>query len=135
MRSSLPFAIRSLRAEPTTTNWTVCLRRRGPVRTRRRIRVNAVESRSSATAGGVRLHGVSTGSRPAGEPFGTCILLVELELVELCLSAATLAEVRDVLSRPELLNKFSSLTESLVEEFLDRSEERRVGKECRSRWS
>ena len=52
-------------------------------------------------------------------PSGACILLVELELVELCLSAATLAEVRDVLSRPELLNKFSSLTEILVEEFID----------------
>lgn len=52
-------------------------------------------------------------------PSGACILLVDLDLVELCLSEATLAEVRDVLSRPELRNKFSSLTDGLVEAFLD----------------
>jgi len=52
-------------------------------------------------------------------PSGACILLVQMELVELCLSADTLSEVRDVLSRPELRRKFSSLSDSLVARFLD----------------
>jgi uncharacterized protein len=51
-------------------------------------------------------------------PAGACLLLVELEAVELCISETIVSEVRDVLTRPRVRNKFPALTEELVERFL-----------------
>jgi hypothetical protein len=47
------------------------------------------------------------GAARRDSPSGACLQLVAIELVELCLSAVTIAEVRDVLSRPELRLRFS----------------------------
>ena len=49
---------------------------------------------------------------------GACLLLVELEAVELCLSREIIAEVRDVLTRPRLRERFPALTDELVDRFL-----------------
>jgi putative PIN family toxin of toxin-antitoxin system len=56
-------------------------------------------------------------ARPEGLA-GACFALLEMELVQLCLSDDIVAEVRDVLSRPEVRRKFRSLTDDLVEAFL-----------------
>ena len=44
----------------------------------------------------------------------------------------TLRLFKEVLSRPEFKNYSAGI---VVQAYLPRSEERRVGKECRSRWS
>jgi putative PIN family toxin of toxin-antitoxin system len=49
---------------------------------------------------------------------GACLLLVELEAVELCLSQEILSEIRDVLARPRLRQKFPVLSDELVDRFL-----------------
>jgi putative PIN family toxin of toxin-antitoxin system len=49
---------------------------------------------------------------------GACLLLVELAAVELCVSEEILAEVRDVLTRPRLRQKFPALSDELVDRFL-----------------
>ena len=51
-------------------------------------------------------------------PAGACLFLVELEVIELCISAAIVSEVRDVLKRPRVRLKFPALTDELVERFL-----------------
>jgi putative PIN family toxin of toxin-antitoxin system len=53
----------------------------------------------------------------AGPAFA-CFRLVEEERLTLCLSPEVLAEVKDVLARPKLRQKFASLTVERVEEFL-----------------
>jgi putative PIN family toxin of toxin-antitoxin system len=53
-------------------------------------------------------------------PAFACFELVEAEAVELVTSPAVLAEVRDVLGRPTLRQKFPSLTEERVEAFVNR---------------
>jgi putative PIN family toxin of toxin-antitoxin system len=59
-------------------------------------------------------------------PAGACLLLVELEAVELYLSKEIIAEVRDVLTRPRVRQKFPALTEQLVGRFLAALEKRAV---------
>ena len=51
-------------------------------------------------------------------PAGACLLLVELEAIELCISEAIVSEVRDVLTRPRVRQMFPSLSDELVERFL-----------------
>ena len=47
-----------------------------------------------------------------------CLRLAEGKHIELCLSAAILTEVRDVLSRPRIRSRFTTLNDTLVNEFL-----------------
>ncbi len=47
-----------------------------------------------------------------------CLRLVEKGLVRLYLSEDILAEVEDVLNRPEIRNHFQTLTDEIVEAFL-----------------
>jgi putative PIN family toxin of toxin-antitoxin system len=51
-------------------------------------------------------------------PAGTCLLLVELEAIELCISEEIVSEVRDVLTRSRVRQKFPALTDELIERFL-----------------
>jgi predicted nucleic acid-binding protein len=48
-----------------------------------------------------------------------CLELAEQGHVQLCLSAEILAEIGDVLRRPAIRDRFPSLTDSLVDEFVD----------------
>ena len=59
-------------------------------------------------------------------PAGICLLLVELGAVELCLSKEISNEIRDVLTRPSIRQKFSSLTDELVDQFLGALERQSV---------
>jgi putative PIN family toxin of toxin-antitoxin system len=56
-------------------------------------------------------------ARPGG-PAASCIKAIQDGRAELYLSPATLAEIRDVLTRPKLQRKFPILTDSYVEAFL-----------------
>jgi putative PIN family toxin of toxin-antitoxin system len=56
-------------------------------------------------------------ARPDG-PAAACLRLAEAGHVELYLSAETLAEIRDVLTRPKMQKKFSALTPEAVDAFL-----------------
>ncbi len=47
-----------------------------------------------------------------------CLRLVEKGLVELFLSNEVLAEIEDILNRPEIRNHFRTLTDEIVEAFL-----------------
>jgi putative PIN family toxin of toxin-antitoxin system len=49
---------------------------------------------------------------------GACLEMAEQGHVRLCLSSPILAEIHDVLLRPEIRTRFPSLTETLVNEFL-----------------
>src|SRR5262245_39562944 len=51
-------------------------------------------------------------------PARACLKLAEDGLIELCLSAAIHAEVKDVLTRPETQQRFPTLKAVDVEEFL-----------------
>src|SRR6266850_8391449 len=51
-------------------------------------------------------------------PAGACLLLVELEAIELCISEAIVSEIRDVLTRPRVRQRFPTLTDDLIEGFL-----------------
>ena len=53
-------------------------------------------------------------------PAGRCLELAEAGNLELCVSEAVLAEVNDVLHRPELQRRFARLTPALVDAFLER---------------
>jgi putative PIN family toxin of toxin-antitoxin system len=53
-------------------------------------------------------------------PAAACLRLAEQEHVELCLSRPILDELRDVLGRPRLRQRFRSLTDERVAAFLDR---------------
>ena len=57
---------------------------------------------------------------------GACLRLVELEAIELCLSKEILSEVRDVMARPRVRQKFSVLTEQFIDNFLAVLEKRAV---------
>jgi len=63
--------------------------------------------------------------RPAG-PARACFRLVEEGRITLCLSAAILAEVRDVLTRPKTLRKFPLLSPAWIETFVQATESRAV---------
>ena len=58
------------------------------------------------------------GAASAESPAALCLLLAERRLVELCLSDAVLAEIKDVLGRPRLRQKFTRLTDEFVSKFL-----------------
>lgn len=58
-------------------------------------------------------------ARPEG-PAAACLRLAETGFVELCLSAEAMAEVRDVLTRPKIRQKFPALTPEVVDSFLVR---------------
>jgi predicted nucleic acid-binding protein len=64
-------------------------------------------------------------ARPKGLA-GACFALFEIGLVRLCLSAEIFEEIQDVLSRPALRHKFRSLTDDLVERFLDSARSRAI---------
>jgi putative PIN family toxin of toxin-antitoxin system len=49
---------------------------------------------------------------------GASLALVELGAIELCVSQEILDEVRDVLSRPALLQRFPALTGQIVDRFI-----------------
>ncbi|MFN0167871.1 MAG: putative toxin-antitoxin system toxin component, PIN family [Bryobacteraceae bacterium] len=51
-------------------------------------------------------------------PAGVCLLLVELGAIELCLSEEIVSEIRQVLTRPRVRQKFPALTDALVGRFL-----------------
>jgi uncharacterized protein len=55
----------------------------------------------------------------ANGPAFRCLLLVESNPVELVISPATLAEIRDVLTRPKLVRKYPQLEATRVRIFLD----------------
>src|ERR1700745_4046273 len=59
-------------------------------------------------------------------PAGMCLLLVELGAVELCISKEITDEIRDVLTRPRMRQKFSTLTDQLVNRFLESLERQAV---------
>lgn len=52
-------------------------------------------------------------------PAGMCLSLVELGAVELLISREIVDEVRDVLMRPKVREKFLSLTDDLVNQFVE----------------
>ena len=51
-------------------------------------------------------------------PAAACLLLAELAVVELCISAEILSEIRDVLTRPSIQQRFPALTDAMVDRFL-----------------
>lgn len=53
-------------------------------------------------------------------PAGRCLRAVDLRIVQLCLSGSVLAEIGDVLARPELQRRFERLTPTLIDHFLSR---------------
>jgi putative PIN family toxin of toxin-antitoxin system len=57
---------------------------------------------------------------------GACLLLVELDAIELCVSQEIMAEVRDVLARTRVRQKFPALTDQIVDRFLAALEARTV---------
>jgi putative PIN family toxin of toxin-antitoxin system len=57
---------------------------------------------------------------------GACLLLVELDAIELCVSQEIMAEVRDVLARPRVRQKFPALTDQIADRFFTALEERAV---------
>lgn len=63
--------------------------------------------------------------RPAS-PARACFGLVEKDQVTLCLSAAIITEVRDVLTRSKTLRKFPLLSPAWVEAFVQAAESRAV---------
>jgi putative PIN family toxin of toxin-antitoxin system len=51
-------------------------------------------------------------------PAGACLLLVELDAIELAMSQEIMAEVQDVLTRPRIRQRFPALTDQIVDRFL-----------------
>lgn len=60
-------------------------------------------------------------ARPRG-PAAACLRLVDEEQVALCVSGDVLAEVRDVLTRPEVLKRFPGLSPQWVASFVENIE-------------
>jgi uncharacterized protein len=52
-------------------------------------------------------------------PANACIELVKNDVVELYLSKETIDEIEDVLTRPKFRNRFSALTNEMIQTFLD----------------
>ena len=57
---------------------------------------------------------------------GACLFLVESDVIELYLSHGIMAEVRDVLARPRVRQKFPALTDEVAHRFLAALENRAV---------
>jgi predicted nucleic acid-binding protein len=55
-------------------------------------------------------------------PSGACLTLAEQGLFELYVSPPILAEIEDVIRRPQIRAKFHQLTDQVVEEFIARIE-------------
>ena len=55
-------------------------------------------------------------------PSGACLALAEQGLLDLYVSPAILAEVQDVISRPQIRTKFRQLTDDVVAQFIARIE-------------
>lgn len=55
-------------------------------------------------------------------PSGACLALAEQGILELYISSAILAEVQDVIGRPQIRAKFQQLTDDVVAEFVARIE-------------
>ena len=55
-------------------------------------------------------------------PSGACLALAEQGILELYISPAILAEVQDVIGRPQIRAKFRQLTDDVVTEFIARIE-------------
>lgn len=51
-------------------------------------------------------------------PAAACLLVAELGVVEVCVSAEILSEIRDVLSRPRIQQRFPAMTGAVVDRFL-----------------
>jgi putative PIN family toxin of toxin-antitoxin system len=51
-------------------------------------------------------------------PAGACLLLFELDVIELCISDEIVSEIHDVLTRPRVRQKFPALTDELVGRFV-----------------
>src|ERR1039457_2910133 len=66
------------------------------------------------------------GAARSGTAAGACLLLVELQAVELYLSREILAEIRDVLTRPRIRQKFSVLSGQFMDRFLAALEKQAV---------
>lgn len=62
-------------------------------------------------------------ARPEGVA-GACLTLADAGLVQLCLSKDVIDEVRDVLSRAEVRRKFRSLSDDLVDRFVEAAQRR-----------
>lgn len=62
----------------------------------------------------IYLQGVARSNSPAS----ACFASVKESIVKLYLSTETLAEIEDVLTRPKFRNRFPSLTDEMIEEFL-----------------
>ncbi len=59
------------------------------------------------------------GSARAASPAGRCLKLYDRGTIELVVSPAVLAEIDDVLRRPQVRSKFPALTDELVDALLD----------------
>jgi putative PIN family toxin of toxin-antitoxin system len=59
-------------------------------------------------------------------PAARCLLLVELDVIELYVTDEIMAEVRDVLARPRVRQKFPTLTDRMADQFLAALEKRAV---------
>ena len=59
------------------------------------------------------------GAARTKNPANACFELVKSEVVKLYLSRETLAEIEDVFTRPKFRNRFPSLTDKMIETFLD----------------
>lgn len=51
-------------------------------------------------------------------PAAACLLLVERGVIELCVSQEIMAEVRAVLARPRIRQKFPAMTDRIAEQFI-----------------
>lgn len=54
-----------------------------------------------------------------GSPAGLCFKLAEKRIIKLFVNEDILAELKDVLNRPEIRNKFANLTDERIEELLN----------------
>ncbi len=59
------------------------------------------------------------GAARVKNPANACFELVEAGVIELYLSRETLAEIEDVLTRPKFRNRFSILTDEMIEAYLN----------------
>src|SRR6476620_4549751 len=64
------------------------------------------------------------GAARAEGPAGACLQLLDHEAITLCISREILEEVREVLLRPRIQKKFSSLTPATIQAFLELVEQK-----------
>src|SRR5688572_32802352 len=66
------------------------------------------------------------GAARTKNPANACFELVEAGVIELYLSQEILTEIEDVLARPKFRKRFASLTDEMIEVFLDDSKGKAV---------